>query len=324
MSPKPDPSIPASQPFDPNNAANVGDDSPGMSDQDRDDFFGDIRKADNRDIARESVGRQLAATLSGARSLNPMLEAVVFFPGVDANPDDMQQAVEDMLHATATITDHAMSTLSIPDDASHAWAKSMLHQVAVAGVAEQWKVHGHANPEAWTTIVGSVVAAGVTEHKRDYPDVDDQTAFTMSHFSALSDIAREVRHFSFFYDHAQLLERLSKYLDRTVAEATDTVLEGINARPADRLMTEQGLLKHAGRLFSEVYRAEARRTFDQVSGMSPEQRQDFVANNRHKEAIGRVTETFGSLYTMLVNTSRLRSNERPSRSASTQPQPEMS
>lgn len=298
-------SIPRSQAFDPGQASDIPDTT---------GIFGQLEADAARETRQSTNANTLAAMLSGARSLTPLLEAVVFTPGLGAPQEDLQHAIETMLDAANRIAAHAMHTLDIDDTPHNEWAKSVLMQLAVGGVAEQWKAHGHAEPSAWLAIIDNVVDAGVTQRTRDYPDIADQTAYQVSHFAALSTIASEVRRFAFFFDATALLERLSTFLDQKVADATDAVLAGVETRDADRLMVEQGLLKHASHLFAEIYRENAEQTLLEVSGMGADERKQFVATGQPAQRVESVREAFDGLFATLTRTSRLRAEQCVARS----------
>lgn len=290
---------PHSQRFDPGAPSDIPDG----------DVFAGLDALSRADENQRSSSSTLASMLSGARSLTPILEAVVFTPGLRAPDEDLQHAVETMLDASRTITDRAMHTLGIEDVEPNEWAKSMLMQLAVGGVTEQWKAYGHADPSTWLAIIDNVVDAGVTERQRAYPDIADHTAYQVSHFAALSEIASEVRRFPFFYDATALLERFSRFMDEQVTKAADHVLEGVAASHSDRLMVEQGLLKHASRLFAEIYREEAEKTYIEVSRMSADERQQYIQAKRPAEAISNIRLSFESIYSILTETSRERAQQ---------------
>lgn len=272
-------------------------------------FFADYDAEQARVVEQDQAHHTLAAMLAGAKSLAPLLEAVAVHPGVHQPVDVLRDAVDHMLSASEQIAERAMATLEIADTPGNAWAKSQLTQLAVAGVATQWREAGHADPAAWLGIIDNVVNAGVVGRQSPYPDVTQQTAFQVSHFAALSTLAAEIQRFNFHIEPTALLEYVSKHLSHEVHNAVDTVLDGVPASDADRVMVEQGMLKHGSGLYAQIYRAEAERTQLELGRMTPADRQQFMRERGPSERIKAINRTFGSLFAKLTETSRQRAVE---------------
>lgn len=272
------------------------------------DIFADMREdeiAERTGIFREHT---LAATLAGARALVPVLTALVKHPGVEADKGELQAATAAMIDSARAIAEHAMAALGVRDEAGNDWAKSMLMQTAVEAVAAEWREHGHCNAADWPTLIESVLKSGVGETRRPYPVVDDATAYQVSHFSALARVGGEVRRFSFFFDAHALLERVSGFLESTVASAADAVVADTGATGKDRLMVEQGLLNHAGRLFAEIYREYAESCMIEVCRMDETQRKRYLEDGNPAQRLGEVESEFRALFATLTRVSRMRAS----------------
>lgn len=298
----PDESMPPKETLD--DITSAVDSSPQGGPEEVANMFASMQQDDERAYQQQHSATTLRSVLSGARSLTPLLGAVTRHPGLHATQEELEGSLTHMLSASRAITDHAMDTLSIPDTTDNAWAKAMLMQLAASGISEQWQHHHDANPNAWLSTIDAIVTAGVVDDGKEYPDVQDQTAYQVSQFSALSSIAAEIRRFNYFFDRAALLERCANYMTETVLDSSDYVLEGVAAQPADRLMVQQGMLKHAGSLFSNIYRQHADSTREALLGGGREAIDAFIKDNRPRLAIEEIRQEFDSLFGNLVESSR--------------------
>jgi hypothetical protein len=136
--------------------------------------------------------------------------------------------------------------------------------------------------------------------------VHDQIAHQVSQFAALSRLGTEIRQFSFYYDKSQLLEQLSRFLDAEVGKASKYVLEGVNATNSDRLMVEQGMLKHASSLLAETYRSVAEKTYIDVHHLPRDQQNEYIQSGVMQERVREVRDEFNSLFHTLARSSRQR------------------